>query len=135
MGWLTYPHSAQQAAVEVECNFPEMEPSPTSQRSFCNAVEQLQLPSATVDAERSSKEKNMFCYGKMCVRGIKLDQKVTPDLLESIMRPPGLAPESLRLILFKTNQFRPEVTKVRVVTFGCPEDSRIPARGQHSKQA
>ena len=40
-----------------------------------------------------------------------------PDLLESIMRPTDPVKEELRPILFKTNQFRPEITKIKVCTF------------------
>ena len=40
-----------------------------------------------------------------------------PDLLESIIQPPGLVKEELRPNLFKTNKFRPEITKIRVCNF------------------
>ena len=48
---------------------------------------------------------------------VRLDEKHVPDLLESIMRPTDPVKEELRPILFKTNKFRPEITKIRVCTF------------------
>ena len=51
------------------------------------------------------------------------------------MKAPGLVKEELRRILLKTNQFRHEITKIRVSTFwmsGKATDSRRAAGGQHS---
>ena len=48
------------------------------------------------------------------VEDVKQDEKDVPDLLESIMRPPGLVKEELQPILFKICQFRPKITKTRV---------------------
>ena len=42
------------------------------------------------------------------------EEKDVPDLLESIMRPTCLVKEELRPILSKLDQFRPEITKIRV---------------------
>ena len=47
----------------------------------------------------------------------KQKEKDVPDLVESIMKAPGLVKEKLRRILFKRNQFRPEILKIRVCTF------------------
>ena len=47
----------------------------------------------------------------------KQGQKVALDLVESIMRPPGLVKEELRRILVKISQFRPKITKSRACTF------------------
>ena len=69
------------------------------------------------------------------VEDVKQDEKVVPDLLESIMRPTCLVKEELRPNLFKLIQFRPELTKIRVSTFGCPEIPRIPGGGQHRLRA
>ena len=44
-------------------------------------------------------------------------KKHVPDLLESLMRPTCLVKEELRLILFKMDQFRPKIIKIRVCTF------------------
>ena len=45
---------------------------------------------------------------------VEEEEKHVSDLLESIMRPTCLVKEELRPILFKTNHFRPEITKIRV---------------------
>ena len=66
------------------------------------------------------------------VEDVKQDEKDTPDLLEAIMKPPGLVKEELRGISYKMSQFRIKITKIRVCLFGCPENRRIPAGGQHS---
>ena len=47
-------------------------------------------------------------------RGIKQGQKSNPDLVESMMKAPGLVKEELWRISCKMNQFRPEITKIRV---------------------
>ena len=69
------------------------------------------------------------------IEDAKQDEKSSPDLLKSIMRPTRLAKEELRRILFEITQYRPEIIKIRVSTFGCPENRRIPAGGQHSPLA
>ena len=51
------------------------------------------------------------------IEDIKQEEKDVPDLLESIMRPTEPAKEELRRILFKMNEYRPEITKIRVSTF------------------
>ena len=40
-----------------------------------------------------------------------------PDLLESIIQPPGPVKEKLRQKLFKMTQFEPKIKKIRVCTF------------------
>ena len=55
------------------------------------------------------------------IEDAKQDQKVAPDLVESIMKGSGLVKEELRPILFKLNQFRPKIIKIRVSTFCLPE--------------
>ena len=40
------------------------------------------------------------------VKDVNQDQKIVPELLESIMNTPGLVKEELRLILCINNQFR-----------------------------
>ena len=42
------------------------------------------------------------------------DEKHVPDLLESIIQPPGLVKEELRQKLFKLTQIRSKITKMRV---------------------
>ena len=51
------------------------------------------------------------------VEDVKQDEKHVPDLVESIMKGTGLVKEELRPILFKLNQFRPKITKIKVCTF------------------
>ena len=48
------------------------------------------------------------------IEDAKQDEKHVPDLLEAIMKPPGLVKEELQHILFKMNQIRPKITKIRV---------------------
>ena len=48
---------------------------------------------------------------------LRQDEKHVLDLLEAIMKPPGLVKEELRPILFKMLQFGSEITKIRVCTF------------------
>ena len=47
------------------------------------------------------------------VEGVKQDEKHVSDLLEATMRPPGLANEELRPILFKMTQFGSNTSKSR----------------------
>ena len=62
------------------------------------------------------------------IEDAKQKEKDVPDLLEAIMRPPGLVKEELRPNLFKMTQFRLEIIKIRVCTFRCPVKSRIRPR-------
>ena len=43
------------------------------------------------------------------VEDVKQGEKHVPDLLESIMKAPGLVKEELRRILFKMDQFGPKI--------------------------
>ena len=51
------------------------------------------------------------------IEDAKQEEKDVPDLVESIMKGSGLAKEELRRILFKMDQFRPKIIKIRVCTF------------------
>ena len=85
------------------------------------------------DTQRKLYQRKRYFLGvKRYVEDVKQDEKSIPDLLESIMKGSGPVKEELRLIFFKVNQLRPKITKIRVSTFGCPENRRIPAGGQHS---
>ena len=55
------------------------------------------------------------------IEDARQEEKDVPDLLEAIMRPTCLAKEELRSILFKMDQFRPKITKIKVSTFWIPE--------------
>ena len=48
------------------------------------------------------------------IEDVKQEEKDVPDLLEPIMRPTFFVKEELRPIWFKMNQFRLEITKIRV---------------------
>ena len=58
------------------------------------------------------------------------DEKHVPDLLESIIQPPGLVKEELRQKLFKIDQFGSKIPKMR--KFWIPEIQNFPAGGQHN---
>ena len=60
--------------------------------------------------------KRHFFVIEKSIEDVKQEEKDVPDLLEPIMRPPGLVKEQLRPILFKMNQF-PDFLKIRVCTF------------------
>ena len=51
------------------------------------------------------------------IEDVKQDEKHVPDLLESIMKAPGLVKEELRAILFKMKEIIPKITKIKVSTF------------------
>ena len=61
--------------------------------------------------------KRHFFVMEKYVEDVKQDEKTVPDLLESIMRPTDHVKEELRQKTMKMNQFRPEITKIRVSTF------------------
>ena len=48
------------------------------------------------------------------IEDVKQEEKDVPDLLESIMRPTDPVKEELRLILFKMDKFKSEITKIWV---------------------
>ena len=49
-----------------------------------------------------------FCYRKKYVEDAKQDQKIAPDLVESIVRPTDHVKESLQRKIMKMHQFRPQ---------------------------
>ena len=55
------------------------------------------------------------------IEDARQEEKHVPDLLEAIMRPTCLVKEELWQILFKMNQCRPKITKIKVSTFWIPE--------------
>ena len=66
------------------------------------------------------KKKHFFVIEKY-VEDVKQGEKHVPDLLEGIMKAPGLVKDELRRILCKMSQFRPKITEIRASTFGIPE--------------
>ena len=51
------------------------------------------------------------------VEEVKQEQIDVRECEESIMKAPGLVKQKLRLILFKLNQSRPKITKIKVSIF------------------
>ena len=71
------------------------------------------------------------------IEDLRQDEKHVPDLLESIVRPPGPVKDELRQKLFKTTQFDtkwPKLgqkdKKIKVSTFWIPEIQSFRATGQ-----
>ena len=56
-------------------------------------------------------KKNILFVTEKYVEDVKQDEKHVPDLLEAIMRPPGLVKEELRQILFKMDKFGSKLTQ------------------------
>ena len=67
------------------------------------------------------------------VEDVKQDEKDVPDLLESIMKAPGLAKEELQRKTMKMKQFGPKITKIRVCTFQM--SGKIPDSSKTSPRA
>ena len=74
--------------------------------------------------------KRHFFVTEKSFEDARQDEKHVPDLLESIIQPPGLVKEELRPILFKMTQIRSKIKKIRVSTFWIPEVRSFPAEGQ-----
>ena len=66
------------------------------------------------------RKRHVFVIEKY-VEDANQEEKDVPDLLGAIMRPTDPVKKGLRQILFKMNQFRPEITKIKVSTFWIPE--------------
>ena len=66
------------------------------------------------------------------VEDIRQDEKHVPDLLETIIQPPGLVKEEIRPISFKVTQFGSKIKKIGVSTFWIPEIRSFRAAGQHN---
>ena len=60
------------------------------------------------------KKKTFFVIEKY-IEDLRQDEKHVPDLLESIIQPPGLVKEELRAISFKIAQFRSKIRKIQVL--------------------
>ena len=59
------------------------------------------------------RKRHFFAMEKY-IEDARQDEKDVPDLLEAITRPTCLVKEELRRILCKMDQFRREITKIRV---------------------
>ena len=77
--------------------------------------------------------KTYFFVIEKHVEDVKQDEKHVPDLVESIMEGFGLVKEELQLISFKSNQFRPKISKIRVCTF--QTSGKIPDSSKTSPRA
>ena len=66
---------------------------------------------------RTQKQKTLsktcFFFVEKYIEDARQNEKHVPELLESIIQPPGLVKEELRQNLFKMSQFRSEITKIR----------------------
>ena len=65
--------------------------------------------------------KRHFFVIEKSIEDVKQEGKDVPDLLEPLMKAPGLVKEELRPFLFKLSQFKHQTTKIRVSTFWIPE--------------
>ena len=75
--------------------------------------------------------KTHFFVIEKYIEDVKQEEKHVPDLLESIMRPPGLVKEELRPISCKIIQIRSKIKEFRASTFWIPETRCFPAGGQN----
>ena len=66
------------------------------------------------------------------IEDARQDEKHVPDLLESIIQPPGPVKEELRQKLSQIDQFGSKIKKMRVSKFWIPEIQSFPAGGQHN---
>ena len=65
--------------------------------------------------------KRYSCVIEKYIEDVKQDEKHVLDLLEPIMKVPGLVKGELRPILFEMNQFESKISKFRLPTFWIPE--------------
>ena len=70
--------------------------------------------------------KRHFFLIEKYIEDVRQDEKHVPDLLESIMRPPGLVQEELRGILLKMNQIWSKSQKSRFQLFGFRKSDVFP---------
>ena len=69
---------------------------------------------ATHTKKQKTISKRHFFLIEKCFEDARQDEKHVPDLLESIIQPPGAVKEELRQKLFKMTQFESEIKKMRV---------------------
>ena len=79
-------------------------------------------------ANKLTLRKKHFLVLEKYVEDVKQEEKHVPDLLEAIMRLPGLVKNELRQILFKMTKFRPEIIKIVVCTCQMSGKSQIRPR-------
>ena len=80
--------------------------------------------------------KRHFFLMEKYIEDARQDEKHVPDLLESIMRPPGLAKEEIRPILFKMSQIWFQTPKNQAFNFfklfGCRKSEVFPPEANAS---
>ena len=89
-------------------------------------------PVCTLTKKQTTIPKRHFFLIDKCSEDVRQDEKHVPDLLESIMRPPGPVKAELRQKLSKIDQFGSKITKMRVSKFWIPEFRSFRAAGQHN---
>ena len=71
---------------------------------------------ALCDTKLTLRKRHVFPIEKY-IEDARQDGKHVPDLLESIIQPPGPVKDELRQKFFKIDQFASKITKIRVCTF------------------
>ena len=89
-------------------------------------------PVATHTKKQKTISKGYFFLMEKYNEDARQDEKHVPDLLESIMKPPGPVKEELRQKLSKIDQISSKIKKMRVSKFWIPEFRSFPAGGQHN---
>ena len=74
-------------------------------------------------------KRHLFVIEKY-IEDLEQDEKNVPDLLESIMKPPGLVNKKLQSMMFEIIQIRSKIQEFRVSTFWIPEIQSFPVGGQ-----
>ena len=69
--------------------------------------------------------KRHFFVIEKCFEDVRHDGERVPDLLESIISPKLLVKEELLQFLFKTDQIRSKIKKLRVSSFWIPEIQKV----------
>ena len=77
------------------------------------------------DTKLTLRKRHVFLIEKY-TEDVRQDEKHVPDLLESIIQPPGLATEELRQRLFERSQISSKIRKIRVSTFGFRKSNIFP---------
>ena len=79
--------------------------------------------------QKTLSKRHVFLIEK-CFEDVRQDEKHVPDLLESIIQPPGLAKEESRQKLSQIDQFESRIKNMRVSKFWIAEIQNFPAGGQ-----
>ena len=96
-----------------------------------NRFEGMEAVCPLTKKQKTISKRHVFLIEKY-FEDVRQDEKHVPDLLESIMRPTDPVKEELLQKLFKIDNFRPKIKKMRVSKFWNPEIQSFPAGGQHN---